>query len=246
MSNNQQNNQPKAHVDVRTNSIAFFDSRSYMFKLSFYGDSIGASIIAPVNVGGKNTWPKENQVSILLTRERVAALYQLIQEKFLAKVAENIEYDCGVFLNKDKTNIFDIANVPDTGIVVSIFQNIDADRIPGKIDAFEFSPMAYPEKYNPKTGDVEVKEIHANFFLFVKAIESFVFSISGSVSHAERVYNGYSMTKALRYLSQVAAKMGIVEPQNENNPSWGNNQSSGFDNNVMNSIEESSNLEALL
>lgn len=195
---------------ISTNSISMFDSNGMLLKMSFLDESLSIGLWTPVEDGGKKTYPKENREAIILTKERVAALYNIIVDRALPAYKEGKLYNGGVFTNIGQTNVFEV-RIENGEIYAVYHKDIDENRIPKKSILFHFPKSPIIENYNTKNGEFEIPEIDANFLIFIKVLEAFMtIASTGAGAHSDRYSNRFTNEKRFSYLSGLANKLGVT------------------------------------
>jgi hypothetical protein len=231
-------------VNITTNSLALFDESGTMLKLGFLNENVTIMMCSPViSNEGKKTYPQEARVNFLINADRVGALHDVIMDKVLSAIAENRNYNGGVFLDQKKNRVFDI-RVQDGDVYAVYYIDIDADRRPKRTVVFKFNKAPIIEKYSPESGEFELREAHSQFFVFVKALSGFLECISGINAHAYKYTNMYQNNRISKMLEEVCVKLGINITPNRTMPFNGN--SLGSDDSSMPVIGESTDLANLL
>jgi len=246
--NNNNNNNSGGYVKVNTstNSIGYFDDNGIMMMTSFLNDTITISFGEPVvNAEGKRKYPQELRSNLLITNERVAALYNgIIMNKVMPAVNSGENYNGGVFLdNTKKDKVFEI-RIQDGDIYALYHFGIDADRHPKKTIVYKFKKSPLIEKYDPASGEFNIVEGHSQFYLFIKQLEGFLTNCNGTVTHDYKNTNRYSNDKLFNLLNEIAVKLGV----SVNAPQY-----TSYSNNNTNStstaspaIQETTDLSSLL
>jgi len=194
---------------ITTNGLTFFDEGGTMLRLSFLDESLSVQFGFPEVTDGKRKYPTAKRESLIITNDRVAALYQLICSKVLPAIEKGENYDGGVFTSKRKDAIFAII-VQDGEPHLAYYKDIDADRKPKSTHVFTFTRTAIIEHYDPAGSSFEQNEIHAQFTLFIKMLEGFTLLTNNITTHSYRHANKYTTDKIFLYLSELAKKMGVT------------------------------------
>lgn len=227
-------------IQLSTNSLTFFDESGVMLRCSFLDEAISIQMCIPTIENEKRTYPKETRENLLLTKDRVSALHDLIYNKVLPAIDGKTNYNGGVFTSIKKDNIFEITT--QNGEVFATFhKDIDGNRHPKNSIVFKFGLTPVIERFNPSSGDFEINEIHAQFALFVKMLDAFTsIAVNNSVAHSIRNSNKFVTDKILSQLFEIGTKLGI----NTNTGS----QSGFLDATPTNTppIQEMSSLEGML
>ena len=232
-------------INVSTNSLTLFDENGTMFKLGFLNETLSVMLCAPVvSPEGKRTYPTEARVNFIITADRVASLHNnIIMEKVLDAVAENRNYNGGIFLDVKKNRVFEI-RVQDGEVYAIYYIDIDAERHPKRTIVYKFSKSPIIEKYNPESGDFEMPEAHSQFYLFTKTLDGFLECINGINTHSHRYTNKYVTDKVFKMLEDISIKLGITITPSKS-PSWGNSNGSVSEES-MPSMTETTDLNSLL
>lgn len=203
---------------ITTNSIALFDDAGVMLKCGFLDGNISISFGTAKEENGKRTYPNEMRDNLLLTAERVSAMYDIIQNKVLPALDSGSTYNGGVFTSNKKDNILEVQVVSEGEhheMYLIFHRNIDENRKPSKSVIFKFSKTPIIEKYKTDTGEFNIGEIDTQFFLFVKLLEGFLLcGVNNTAAHSYRNANRYTMDKIFKYLEEVAAKLGVTVGNN--------------------------------
>lgn len=242
-------------MNINTSSLTFFDEFGTMMKMGFLNENLSVSMGEMVENNGRRTYPKELRHNIIVTNERISALNTIITEKVIPAIASNEDYNGGVFTSNKKDSIFEIRVIkgpedrPD--IYMALHKNIDGNRIPDKTILFKFGRVPIVEKYDDKSGDFELTEIDAYFYLFVRLIEgALLVGVNASSGHSVRHSNRYTTDKIFKYLAEISTKLGVSIPSggsyNNSRPyNTGFDASNDSDNSGSPVIDEFDNLEAL-
>jgi len=237
--NNNNNNSQFQKVNINTNSLTFFDDNGVMLKCGFLNENISISFGTAVDNNGKRSYPNDKRDNLLLTSDRVGALYCLIKDKFLPAIEKGEDYNGGVFTSMKKDQVFELRIEHQNGVaeIYALFhRNIDANRIPQKTVVFKFTKVPVIEKYNTTNGEFLLDEIDAQFYMFIKLIEGFVIAGANNVTaHSYRNANHYTTDKIFKYLGEMAAKMGISVASS---PAYNNGFDKSTSNADMPAIEE--------
>lgn len=203
-------------INTNTNSLFLNGKDDLLLKVSLYDENISLSFMYPQpDASGRNKYPKEKRVNLLLSSDRVAALSDIITSGFTPALVEGKNYNGGVFTNRDKTSIFEIACV-DGKCELRYHTGIGANRLPAHSTIFRFVDVQIVEGYNPKTGDYSIADVQSGMYLFIKLIDAFTYAVSNSYAHADRYANVYSNERIMNYLIQIATALG-VNPNMTNN-----------------------------
>lgn len=228
--NNTDNNQ---QVHVNTNSITMF-SGDVMLRVSLYDQNMSLSFTAALtdSATGKRKFPKENAVNVLLTSDRVTALYSIIMNRTMNALENKITRSDSLMCNRDGSTIIGIEVTPEMLVNLVCYSGIGDDRIPKRILKFTFQDISSILNYNASTGDFTVDEnpIRAQFLLFVKVLDGFLMSCCGASSHFGRYYDRYSNRRVMSSIDAMASKMGVPTasgPSFNNSVSGTNVQSGG-------------------
>ncbi len=253
------NNNYNNRVNITTSSLTYFDEYGTMLKSGFLNENISIAFGNPVENNGRRSYPNEKRDNLLLTNERVGALYNIITDRLLPAIERKENYEGGVFTSLKKDNIFELRVEFEEGsdnydIYAAFHRNIDADRKPQKTVLYKFTKVPIIEKYNTENGNFELDELDAQFFMFIKLLEGFILCGANNVtSHAHRNANRYTTDKIFKYLSEIATKLGVTVTSNSfqnNNYNRGGGGGGGFtpkeSDGEMPVIEEVETLEGLL
>lgn len=216
---------------VTTNSLTIFDEEGVMLKLAFLDDTLSLQLGVPEMVEGRRKYPPEKRQSLIITKERVAALYSICtgkNSKVLNAIENGNSYDAGVFTSKRKDGILEIMVQEGTPYLV-LYKDIDEDRKPKQTFLFKFEETVIIEKYDVKTTDFTQSSIHAYFTLFIKLLESFVLLSNDMSTHSFRHANKYTTDKIFQDLMEIAKKLGVTFESKYSNNSTPQN-SGAFDN----------------
>lgn len=224
---------PYEQPTINTNGMSLFDTTGLLLKIGFFNESMSVGFWTPTEENGKKTYPKEKRLSFILTKERVSALYDIIINKVLPAYKEGVNYNGGVFITMKKDSVFEI-RVEGGNIFAVYHTDIDADRKPKNSCVFAFNKTPIIENYNTSTGEFELPTVDADFYLFVKAVESYVIAVpNGAIAQSIKFHNHFEDNLHFKYLSSIAAKLGATPPSNYNNyhangnaDAWNNNGNS--------------------
>jgi len=196
-------------INTNTNSLFLNGKDDLLLKVSLYDESISLSLMYPqVDGNGRNKYPKEKRINIVLTSDRVAALSEIINNSFSPALAAGKDYNGGVFTNKDKTSIFEIACV-NGKCELRYHSGIEASRTPAVTHIFRFVDVTVVEGYDAKTGECTFADVQSGMFLFIKLIDAFTYAVSNAMAHSDRHANAYSNERIMSYLIQIATALGV-------------------------------------
>lgn len=221
MENNQ--NQQFVQLHTNTNGMTLFGADGVMLKVDFYDDCVSIKYLLPVidEATGKRKYPKENRPSFILTKERCSGWVDLIQTNFLDALAAGKKYAGGPFLNSSNTSLVDVVLNPEyNDISLRYCVNIDENRIPKNVYEFKFEKLVNIENYDVISGDFEVRESHAQFLLFYKALEAFCNNVNLAAVHADKFAKEYHNRQMNKQITEFAYKLGLkpvlYTPKQEN------------------------------
>lgn len=211
---------------VSTSGITLFDENGIMLKLSYLDDSFSLVLGEPrVADNGKRSYPEDLRHPFILTLDRAQALYEnIILRKVLPAIESGEDYNGGVFLNKRKDSIFEV-HLQSGDLYLVYYKDIGEDRTPGSTLAFKCQKTQIIESYHPDGTSFEQSSIEAYFMVFVKYLESGIFDMFNSSTHAYRKANYFTTNRIFTLLESICTKLGIsIE-----NRSYGNRSNTGFD-----------------
>ena len=197
------------NTKITTNGMTLFDENGVMLRLDFLDDALSVQIGFPDIVDGKRKYPTEKRQSLIVTNDRVSALYDIVINKVLPAIEAGKDYDGGIFTSKRKDGVFEVA-VQSGEPYLMYHKDIDADRKPKATYIFKFDKTSIIEKYNVESTEFEQCEVHAKFTLFVKLLEGFVLLSNNITTHSYRHANKYTTDKIFLYLNEIAKKMGLT------------------------------------
>lgn len=212
---NKPNGSSYNRVAISTSGMAFFDENSMLMKCGFLDEGVSISISTPVVEGfeGKKTYPLEQRENLVLTKDRVAALYELICRKVLPAIESGETYNGGVCTSMRKDAVFEI-RVEGDSIYAAYHKEINPEtRLPRKSVLYKFGKTPVLEKYDAATGGFNMDEIQAQFLLFAKMLEGFLLvGGNGNIAHGYRLQEKYTTDKILAALEALAGNFGIAAP----------------------------------
>ena len=242
-SNGGQNNNSFTKVSISTNSLSLFDENGSIMKFGFLNETLSIGFMPQIMSDGKRSYPVEARVNFIVNAERVAALHDvIIMEKVLSAISEGHNYNGGIFLDNKKNRVFEI-RVQNGEVFAVYYIDIDADRKPKRTITFKFAKAPIIEKYNPDSGEFELHEAHAQFFLFVKLLSGFLECVSGITAHSHKYTNNYQNNKISRMLEDLCVKMGINITPNKSLPF---NNFNGSEDSAVPVMSETTDLSSLL
>lgn len=195
---------------VTTSGCTMFDENGVMLRMGFLDDGLTLLFGEPKNEGGSRSYPQEQRVSLILTTDRAAALYeQIIVKKVLPALEQGEEYNGGVFLNRRKDAILEL-RVQAGDIYLTYHKGIDESRVAKEVHIFKFSKTQIIENYAPDGSTFDQNDVEGYFILFCKYLDAGIYDINNSSAHAYRHANYYTTNKIFRYLEGLAAKLGVT------------------------------------
>lgn len=203
------NNNTFQPIEVQTNGLNIF-GKDIMLMVRYLDDTMSISFCYPSDdqMTGKRTYPKDNRVSVVLRRDQIAALSVIIEEDILPAVKEGKNVSKGVFVTKDKRNIVAIDWIEGVA-TVTYYKEIDDDRKTSKFFRFTFQSEMVVKNYNAATGNCDIDEVHATFFMFCHMIMWFERVVPSKIfAHATKMGNAYSIQSEMNYLRSIAQKVG--------------------------------------
>jgi len=217
-------------TNINSNGMTFFDTNGMLMKVGFLNESLSIGLWTAVEEGGKKTYPKEKRQNLVLTKERVAALYDIIIHKVLPAYKEGISYNGGVFTSMKKDMVFEI-RVENGNVFALYHTDIDADRKPKNTTVFTFVKTPAIEKYNTDSGEFELPMIDADFYLFTKGLEAYLNNVpNGACAHTAKYHNHFRDDNQYSYLTSIANKLGVTPPSNGYNNYHANGNSDAWNN----------------
>lgn len=198
---------------VNSNSIAMFSADGTMLRFSFKNDRLILTIIPRVEdpAGGRPRWPRELGKSAILQPVQASALYNLFMEKMSQEIIEGKDHDgyLAVGLNRDFTSLVGIGWKNGNGELI-ICQNVNADRTCSTVSRYPFQKQMAIDNYDPTSGQYTVKEIDAQFLLFVETLRAFNGAVGGSDAHMVKNLTNYNFNQIMNHLKALALKMGVT------------------------------------
>ena len=208
----QNNNAENSQVHITSNPATMF-SGDMMLRVSLYDQNMSLSFTSAVtdSATGKRKFPKENAVNVLLTADRVTALYTIIKNRTMNAVESNTSRSDSLMCNRDASTILGIEVTPEMLINLVCYSGIGENRIPKRILKFTFQDISTILNYNASTGDftADSTPIRAQFLLFIKILDGFLMAYSGAANHFGRYYDRYSNRRVMSSIDAMAAKMGV-------------------------------------
>ena len=209
-------------IHTTTNTMTMF-SGDTMLKIALYDQSISLAFInAVTGVDGKRTFPKENAIKMVVTADRVAALFEIMKNRTMLALEDNISRSDSILCNKDGSNMLCVEVSPEMLISLIAYTGIDENRIPKNTVKFQFQDTIALKNYNPENGEFEAddKPIRSQCILFMKALEHFISAHSGAETHFSSFYNRYHDKRFINSIDGIATKLGAatVSGPSVNNP----------------------------
>lgn len=208
----QNNNADNQQVHITSNTATLF-SGDMMLRVSLYDQNMSLSFTSAVtdSATGKRKFPKENAVNVLLTADRVTALFTIIKNRTMSALESHTPRSDSLMCNRDGSTILSIEVSPEMMIDLVCYSGIGENRIPKRVLKFTFQDISSILNYNAATGDFSADEtpIRAQFLLFVKILEGFLLAYSGAVNHFGRYYDRYSNRRVMNSIDAMATKMGV-------------------------------------
>ena len=244
--NNGNTNQSRfAQFDVNTSSIIMF-SENMSLRLDLYNKNLQLGLIRAVqNAEGKNTYPKDTAVKVLLTQDRVQALVTLIADGVIPALEARRAYESAIITNSKMTNMVLVGCTTDGIAYLDVYTGMDERRIPKERARFIFQKNQTLSKYNSNTGDYEQgPDIQGQLYLLARCLEDFVYSSSMAAVHNYRIVENSFNRKLMNLLQDIATKMGIPVQRGNEGQTGGyryggsGSQASGFSQPTSNAVSE--------
>lgn len=233
--NNNGNQQKYTMFDVNTSSIIMF-SENISLRMDLYNKNLQLGLIRAVQTAeGKNTYPKDSAIKVLLTQDRVQALVTLITEGVIPALEARRAYEAAIITNSKMTNMVLVGCNTDGIAYLDVYTGMDERRIPKEKARFIFQKNQTLSRFNPNTGDYEQgPDIQGQLYLFARCLEDFVFSSSMAAVHNYRIVENGFNRRLMNLLQEIASKMGIPVQRANDSQSGGyryggtGSQTSGF------------------
>ena len=216
-------------TQISTNSLSFFNDDRVLLKMTYLEDAITVGIYFPQVVDGKATYPKEMRHQVLLNQKNVAAMNELIIHHILPAYNLGESKDVGVFTNRNSTQMFEI--MVQGGNIIAIIHDEIENRVPKHTYMFKFDKTRVIMDYNVEALSFKTEEVDAQFFLFMKALSSFVELSNGITAHEYRYRNMYFNDQVRKHLDALNTKLGLGIQGYSSNAGTGNGnfRASGFE-----------------
>ena len=216
-----------------TYGINLFSNDNLMLKISLYNDSLAIEFALPEvdSMTGKTKYPNDpsHRISFILTPERVATLYSIIEKDIIPAIIENKPVKSGFPVNALGTRVIDMVYDEMGNLMIRGFANIDMNtRKPQIAVYFPFNKIINIRDYDKDTGSFSSREIDAAFQLFTWVIKSYLVGTSAFAAHS--IKKDYFFKTEVKRFHDIAAKLGL--PVDTKNYSYGNT-SGAFGNNAV-------------
>lgn len=213
-------------MSVSTNIVSMFDDQSVQLRIGGLDNAMSLAFWLPVQGdNGRNSYPQDHRISVVLTPERVAALDYVIQEQILPAMQEGKRISRSVFTSRSCTNMIQVSMEED-GIYLYLHKDINEDRIAKETYRFHFEDFMILTTYASKTGEYEMDKCLATFYLFTQTVHAFVQDPGGVSAHGNRVGSRYATDKIFSYLTAIAQAVNAVVQA----PSYGNGGNRNYTN----------------
>lgn len=224
-----QNNQ----IKINTSGISFFDTASTLLKADWFDNRLTVSYCFPTKNGeGKNSYPKDDRKSLILSQEVVCALYKVAIERLLPAMEAGRAYKGGSFLyprKKDSLIQFEYDPEVSDSVNVNAYFEIDDNRIAHKTYMFTFDPIDFIEDYVPTDGNFRQEKAHIALTLFIKLLETYLDTFTKAGAHFDRVANAYTSSYRGKILNDMAAKLGVQTYSGNNSGGYSGSSNNSFD-----------------
>lgn len=199
-----------AQTDINTNSLILFYNNMAL-RIDLYNKNLSIGLIRAVQTSeGKNTFPKDSQIRVLLTPERVTALNEIIQNGLIPALQSRNSYSHSLITNVRMSSVISVGCDMDGNVYLDIYTDMDERRIPKKSARYVFPKTATLSRFNPQTGEYEQGEsIQAQFYLVARCLEDFLYSSSMAGAHNQKMLDSYSNRRIMNILQEIAIKLGI-------------------------------------
>lgn len=203
--------QPRQNAfNVTTGLLSFFsaDDSHMMLKINAMDNAMGISFCLPEqNASGKTTYPNNLRKNILLTLERVSALYHKISDVIMPAYKAGQAKKSGIFINRAQDTMLEIAVDSEGVFGLFLYEHVTTLSGLEPTKAFIFPMVEMYDDINPTTGGANVTLINAHFMLFATALGEFSkMYVSG---HGARATNYYTISKIFEYLETIAAHFNL-------------------------------------
>lgn len=231
--NNSANGNNRAQFDVNTTSLILY-SGNMSLRMDLYNRNLQIGLIRAVqNSEGKNTFPKDSAVKVLLTPERVQSLVTMITDGLISALEARRPYSSGLITNSRMTNMILVGCDTDGNTYLDIYTGMDERRLPKESARFIFNRNQTLSKFNPNTGDYEQgPDIQGQLYLFTRCLEDFSYNTSMTGAHFNRVAENSYNRRLMALLQDIAIKIGV--PVRMNNGSGSDNGSYRYGGNTQN------------
>ena len=199
-------------VHVTSNSLMLF-SGDMSLRLSLYDQTLSLSFVPAVtdSATGKRKFPKENATNVMLTAERVAALYDIITHRTLYALENKTFRSDSLTCNRDGSMMIGIEITPEQLVNLIVYAQIGEDRIPKKILKFNFQDITPVLNFNPSNGEFSADDhpIHAQLILFLKMLDGFLTAVSGAEHHFGKYNDRFTDRRFMDSIGALATKLGV-------------------------------------
>lgn len=208
-----QNPQQQKQFQINTNLLSMFDDQSVQLRMGGMENALSIAFWLPVPTdAGKNSYPMDHRISVILPPERIAALDKMVIDDIIPAYNRGVNCTRGLFTSRSNTNMLQVS-IEDGEMYLYYHRNIDENRIPKDTIRFHFTNCMTVTQYDPKTGEYAVEGIQAQFYLFHKTLQTFAADgCTGASAHGHRNSNRFSTDKIFRYLEGIAAALNVVVP----------------------------------
>lgn len=233
---NNNSNSRSSQFDVNTSSMILY-SGNVSLRMDLYNRNLSIGLIRAVQTPeGKNTFPKDSAIRVLLTPDRVESLVLLITDGVIPALEARRVYSEGLITNSRMTNMIMVGCDADGNAYLDIFNGMNDRRIPKEYARFVFQRNQTLSKFNPNTGDYEQgPDVQGQLYLFARCLEDFSYNVSMAGAHFQRITDNGFNRRLMSILQEIAIKLGVPVRTSSNGDNSGGYQYGGSSGSNQNS-----------
>ena len=194
-------------ISISTSMMSIWDSGTgAQLKLSILNNGLSIAIWLPfVNPDGTRKYPTENRFSTVLSQKNALAMERVITDYIIPAYEKGVNHHAGIFTNSSRSNMVEI-EVRDGDFYFLMHRNCDpVSRIPKDTIRFKFESAAIIDGYDSVTGEMNVVPIHADFFVFAKAIYAYNSLAAGTIAaHGNSIASNNMNQRFMEYVRAIA------------------------------------------
>lgn len=213
----------KTDPGATTNGPTFYNGDDCL-TVKYYDKTINLSICHAETVDGKRRFNRQGGTSIVITHDRTSVLSSLLFDEFLPAVTSGKAYSAAILTNSDCNRMLGF-NTNGGVACITIYADIDDNRIAHTIAQYTFATYNVVDRYDPQNGSYTFRNtpIQNQLIDFCRSIESFDYAMCNAEAHAAKYENRFVTRHRISDTNKIMNKLGIEVSYQKTGSSYANN-----------------------